>query len=414
MRGILDFLTDRANGFIYSLSTEPGTSGDDLVDFLRLRRGYCEQYAGAMAVMVRAAGVPARVALGYTPGTEQDDGSRLITSDDAHAWVEVYFDGPRLGALRPHADRPRPAVELPWAPRAGDGGAGRQQAEAPVPDRTLRSPCRRSSWTGPPAAPRAGSPAGADDGLLRSLAGGLGLALLAAAVRRGAGGPAGCCSAAGGSPPGRPRALWDELTATALTLGLRAGPGLDAAAGRPRARPELGRSATSGEGADAVLRLALAEEAGQLRAGQRRSTCTPTWPPRWRPPGGGCSAPAAPGPAAGPPLAGVPDGRRRGADGRGGGPADPAPGASPGPAGTPRPPGLTPGRREPPSRRTAALGGCWAPATGRSGGGSAPRAGSSAAGARPRPPRPARPAGRPGPGRSAGALPASTAPVAAL
>ena len=40
------FLTDRANNFSYSLSTEPGNSGDDLVDFLRLRRGYCEQYAG--------------------------------------------------------------------------------------------------------------------------------------------------------------------------------------------------------------------------------------------------------------------------------------------------------------------------------------------------------------------------------
>ena len=69
VRRIHDFLTDRSKGFIYSLSTEPGTSGDDLVDFLRLKRGYCEQYAGTMAVMVRAAGVPARVALGYTPGS---------------------------------------------------------------------------------------------------------------------------------------------------------------------------------------------------------------------------------------------------------------------------------------------------------------------------------------------------------
>ena len=92
VRRIHDYLTNRSNGFIYSLSTEPGTSGDDLVDFLRLKRGYCEQYAGTMAVMVRAAGVPARVALGYTPGSTERDGTRLITSDDAHAWVEVYFD----------------------------------------------------------------------------------------------------------------------------------------------------------------------------------------------------------------------------------------------------------------------------------------------------------------------------------
>ena len=44
-----------------------------------------------MAVMVRAAGVPARVALGYVPGTASTNGTRAITTDDAHAWVEVYF-----------------------------------------------------------------------------------------------------------------------------------------------------------------------------------------------------------------------------------------------------------------------------------------------------------------------------------
>ncbi|SEM04224.1 Transglutaminase-like superfamily protein [Blastococcus sp. DSM 46786] len=114
---IQGYLTDRANGFVYSLSTAPGTSGDDLVDFLRLKRGYCEQYAGAMAVLVRQAGLPARVALGYTPGEVQPDGTRLITSDDAHAWVEVYFDGIGWVPFDPTplaADR---QVELPWSPR---------------------------------------------------------------------------------------------------------------------------------------------------------------------------------------------------------------------------------------------------------------------------------------------------------
>ena len=56
VRRIMAFLTDPAEGFDYALSTDPGTSGDDLLDFLTERRGYCEQYAGAMAVMVRAAG----------------------------------------------------------------------------------------------------------------------------------------------------------------------------------------------------------------------------------------------------------------------------------------------------------------------------------------------------------------------
>src|SRR3712207_6550111 len=120
VQAVYGHFTDPANGYEYSLTTEPGTTGDDLADFLRLRQGYCEQYAGAMAALVRAAGVPARVVLGYTPGTAQPDGSRLVTSDDAHAWVEVYFDD--LGWI-PYDPTPIDtdrAVELPWAPRPQD------------------------------------------------------------------------------------------------------------------------------------------------------------------------------------------------------------------------------------------------------------------------------------------------------
>ena len=76
-----------------------------------------------MAVMVRAAGVPARVVLGYTPGTEQDDGSRLITSDDAHAWVEVYFDGLGWVPFDPTPLGVDRSLDLPWSPRVG-GAAG--------------------------------------------------------------------------------------------------------------------------------------------------------------------------------------------------------------------------------------------------------------------------------------------------
>ncbi|SCX50161.1 Transglutaminase-like superfamily protein [Klenkia marina] len=129
VRAIYDFLTDRANGFVYSLRTEPGSTGDDLADFLELRRGYCEQYAGAMAVLVRAAGVPARVVLGYTPGREQADGARLVTTADAHAWVEVFYDGLGWVPFDPTPIAGVRAVELPWAPRAD---APPQQTQAPA------------------------------------------------------------------------------------------------------------------------------------------------------------------------------------------------------------------------------------------------------------------------------------------
>lgn len=88
-----DWFTDPANGFRYSLQVPTGNSGDALVDFLELKQGYCEQYASAMAVMLRSLGIPARVAIGFTGGEEQPDGDVLITSHEAHAWVEVRFEG---------------------------------------------------------------------------------------------------------------------------------------------------------------------------------------------------------------------------------------------------------------------------------------------------------------------------------
>ncbi|MEU2349309.1 DUF3488 and transglutaminase-like domain-containing protein [Modestobacter sp. NPDC049651] len=115
--GIYDYLTDRSNGFTYSLSTSPGTSGDQLVDFLRNKRGYCEQYAGSMAVLVRAAGVPARVVLGYTAGEKRGD-DRVISTSDAHAWVEAFFSGIGWVPFDPTPIADGRAATLAWAPRA--------------------------------------------------------------------------------------------------------------------------------------------------------------------------------------------------------------------------------------------------------------------------------------------------------
>ena len=72
---LLQYFTDPANGFRYSLNVPIGNTGDALTDFLENKQGYCEQYASAMAIMLRAVGIPARVAVGFTQGTAQDDGS---------------------------------------------------------------------------------------------------------------------------------------------------------------------------------------------------------------------------------------------------------------------------------------------------------------------------------------------------
>lgn len=76
-------------GFRYS------NQGVQLPAFVeRKRAGYCQQFAGAMALMLRYLGAPARVAVGFSSGTYDTDRRRWVVTDhDAHAWVEVWFDG---------------------------------------------------------------------------------------------------------------------------------------------------------------------------------------------------------------------------------------------------------------------------------------------------------------------------------
>ncbi|URN00439.1 DUF3488 and transglutaminase-like domain-containing protein [Actinomadura madurae] len=81
-------------GFTYDLSAPAPQHGSDLVDFLlHSKRGYCEQFAAAMALMARILGIPSRVAMGYTPGSEVRPGEWVVRSRDAHAWPELYFEG---------------------------------------------------------------------------------------------------------------------------------------------------------------------------------------------------------------------------------------------------------------------------------------------------------------------------------
>lgn len=80
-------------GFSYDESP-PGTGGvPPLAHFVAAgKRGYCQQFAGAMALMLRLLGIPARVAAGFTSGT-YEDGGWTVTDRNAHAWVEVWFPG---------------------------------------------------------------------------------------------------------------------------------------------------------------------------------------------------------------------------------------------------------------------------------------------------------------------------------
>jgi transglutaminase-like putative cysteine protease len=113
--------------FRYSLDVPQGHSTSAIEAFLRQRVGYCEQFAGTFAAMARSLGIPARVAVGYTPGLAEADGSRLVLGRNAHAWPEVWFDG--LGW-----------VPFEPTPSRGEPGAQSYTGVAPAQDETAPGP----------------------------------------------------------------------------------------------------------------------------------------------------------------------------------------------------------------------------------------------------------------------------------
>jgi transglutaminase-like putative cysteine protease len=93
---IINLVLRRFHDEAYSYTMEPPLLGRNTVDdFLyRTRAGFCEHYASAFVVLMRAAGVPARVVTGYQGGeTNPVDGFLTVRQSDAHAWAEVWLAG---------------------------------------------------------------------------------------------------------------------------------------------------------------------------------------------------------------------------------------------------------------------------------------------------------------------------------
>ncbi len=82
------------NGFRYSLNVRVPDNTAGLIEFLtKTKRGFCQQFALAMAVLARLVGIPSRIAVGYTAGANEGNGTWKVTTADAHAWPELYFAG---------------------------------------------------------------------------------------------------------------------------------------------------------------------------------------------------------------------------------------------------------------------------------------------------------------------------------
>src|SRR5262249_45618322 len=101
----------RSSAFHYDQTPPPIGNVPPLVAFvMQTRRGYCQHFAGAMALMLRYLGIPARVAAGFTSGVyDRNKHDWTVTDHDAHTWVEAWF--PRYGWL-------------PFDPTPGRGSLG--------------------------------------------------------------------------------------------------------------------------------------------------------------------------------------------------------------------------------------------------------------------------------------------------
>ena len=154
----------RDTDFVYSEQTSvpPTDAPDGLTAFLQGKQGFCEQFASAMGGLVRGLGIPARVAVGFTSGTEVG-GSYRVTTREAHAWPEVWFQGAGWVRFEPTPRSNDVTVDVPGytVPPVDEG-----------PD-----PTASAAPSAAPAAPQPGSssaPGAIDRGLDEGLTGGSG------------------------------------------------------------------------------------------------------------------------------------------------------------------------------------------------------------------------------------------------
>ncbi|GAB3302349.1 hypothetical protein EK0264_01830 [Epidermidibacterium keratini] len=257
------FFSDPNGGWTYSLQVPDPGDLDPLASFLQRRIGYCEQYSSAMASMFRLAGVPARIAVGYTNGEQQEDGSYQITTNDAHSWVEAYFDGVGWVPFDPTPIGTR-AVPLPYVPSDQQNpGSEAEQSTAPP---TTTAPELPPEEQAPPPDQQAQSESGSQSSGVLALARWMLIALavlavlLAPAAWRFARLRSRVSLAAAGGADGA-HAAWDELRDYTRDLGV---PDYTTHSVREQAADWRGRFGMS---TPAIERLATDEERARYADG---------------------------------------------------------------------------------------------------------------------------------------------------
>jgi transglutaminase-like putative cysteine protease/type II secretory pathway pseudopilin PulG len=140
----------RSGLFTYDPTVNLGDDENAMNRFLTERRGFCVQFASTFAVMARSLGIPARVAVGFTPGTRDAKGVYHVINDEAHAWPEIYLSGIGWTDL------------FDPTPASGQPGASGLPSEPPSPP---PAPTTKTTQPTPTTvAPPATSPSGSSSG----------------------------------------------------------------------------------------------------------------------------------------------------------------------------------------------------------------------------------------------------------
>ncbi|MEU1052444.1 DUF3488 and transglutaminase-like domain-containing protein [Streptomyces sp. NPDC005876] len=222
-------------GFEYDTDVQVGSGSQAIARFLKDKQGFCIHFSFAMAAMARSLDIPARVAVGFAPGSPQTDGSVSVSLRDAHAWPELYFEGVGWTRFEPTPNRGSiPAYTVPDAPGTSVPDVARpsqEASEAPAASASASEGCtaQQKKLEGCESESPEAALAAGDDGpkwyalLLWTLAGLVVLAVplspmlwrtRARAVRLGAHGRGEAGAVA------HTLAVWQELTDTAWDFGI--------------------------------------------------------------------------------------------------------------------------------------------------------------------------------------------------
>ncbi|MEU8759215.1 DUF3488 and transglutaminase-like domain-containing protein [Streptomyces sp. NPDC048659] len=258
----------RDGGFRYDVDVDSGTGVQAISRFLRDKQGFCIHFSFTMAAMARSLGIPARVAVGFMPGTPQQDGSLSVGIRDAHAWPELYFEGagwtrfeptPSRGTA-PDYTREQATGGTAAPPAQPSAGASAEPSAVPSASESCPAQLRRLGECGPDQAAGAAAAGGSGTPPLQLALLGLGVLLLLALpllpwlwrarLRARRLGPA-------GDPVTRVLAVWAEVQDTAWDHGVTPDGSLTPR-GTAARLVRLGQLGP--EAADAVHRVARAVE----------------------------------------------------------------------------------------------------------------------------------------------------------